>query len=409
MKLSQLTGKKILILGFGKEGRATLRFLKAKLPTATVKIADKKISRDYLKKQKDFDIAIKTPGIKKELVTIPYTTATNIFFANLKNKVIGVTGSKGKSTTASLIYQILKESGKKVRLVGNIGNPVLLELLKPPDEKTIFVMELSSYQLNDIHYSPHIAVITNLFPEHMDYHHGVDKYFSAKKNIIRYQKADDYFIYNQQSETLTGWSKNAVGKAVPFDPMINIDQKNLPLVGKHNISNMRAAITVCHLLQVEDKTIIQALRTFKPLPHRLEFVGRFADIEFYDDAISTAPESTIAAIEALKNVGTIFLGGEDRGYDFRQLVEIILENKIHNVVLFPDSGEKINQLLTKDDKSLPKKFKTTSMEEAVKFAYQHTPKNTICLLSTASPSYSLWKNFEEKGDQFKFFVKKYSK
>ena len=408
MKLSQLDHKKILILGYGKEGQATEKFLKKKCPQIIIGIADKKFSADYLDCQKDFDLVIKSPGITKEKVTIPYTTATNIFFANTTNMIIGVTGSKGKSTTASLIYHILQAANKKVRLVGNIGNPVILELLNPSDEKTIFVMELSSYQLDDIKYSPHIAVITNLFPEHMDYHRGLDKYFSAKKNIIRYQKNDDYFVYNQQSKILSDWSKDTVGKPIPFDPMINTGQINLPLIGQHNIDNMRAALSVCRLLRVEDNTIIQSFKTFKPLPHRLEFVGRFADIEFYDDAISTAPESTIAAIESLKNIGTIFLGGEDRGYDFRQLAEIILENKIPNIILFPDSGEKINQELTKTKKSLPKIFETTSMEDAVKFAYQNTPKNTICLLSTASPSYSLWKNFEEKGNQFKSFVKKYA-
>jgi len=408
MKLSQLINKKILILGYGKEGRATERFLKARLPRTQIDVADKKISADYLDQQKNFDLAIKTPGIKKELVTIPYTTATNIFFANLKNKVIGVTGSKGKSTTASLIYQILKQSGKKVKFVGNIGQPALLELLKPADSEEIFVIELSSYQLDDIKYSPHISVITNLFPEHMNYHGSIDRYFTAKKNIINFQTSNDLFIYNPASSVLCRWAKEAKSKSIPFDSMIVSDKKNIPLLGRHNQENIKAAITVAHVFKISDEIIADAIKSFKPLPHRLEFVGKFKGISFYNDALSTTPESTMAAIEALKNVGTIFLGGEDRGYDFDQLVKVIINSHIANLVIFPKSGEKIYQLLKKKAKKLPRILKTTSMEEAVKFAYKNTLKNTICLLSSASPSYSLWKNYEEKGGRFKFFVKKYS-
>jgi len=148
-----------------------------------------------------------------------------------------------------------------------------------------------------------------------------------------------------------------------------------------------------------------AVKKFKPLPHRLQMIGKFKEIIFYDDAISTTPESTILAIESLKQIGTIFLGGTDRGYDFNKLVEVVIDYKIPNIVLFPDSGEKIFGLFQKVTGI--NFLKTESMEEAVKFAYKYTQKNKICLLSNASPSYSLWKNFEEKGDLFQFFVKKY--
>ncbi|MCX6722890.1 MAG: hypothetical protein NT094_02355, partial [Candidatus Staskawiczbacteria bacterium] len=155
-------------------------------------------------------------------------------------------------------------------------------------------------------------------------------------------------------------------------------------------------------LGVSDKIIKEAIQKFKPLPHRLEFVGEFKGIKFYDDAISTTPESTIMAIETLKNVDTIFLGGQDRGYNFGQLEKVIKKYKIKNAVIFPDSGKKIKI------KGL-NILKTKKMQDAVKFAYKNTATGKICLLSCASPSYSLWKNFEEKGDQFKKFVKQYSK
>jgi len=159
----------VLILGYGKEGEISKKYIKKEYPHLNIGLADKKFDKDYLKKQKDYDLAIKTPGIKKELVEIPYTTATNMFFGKIKelgNKTIGVTGSKGKSTTTSLIYSILKEAGKKVKLLGNIGNPMLEVLLKPIEKDKIFVIELSSYQLDDIEFSPDVAVVTNLFPEH---------------------------------------------------------------------------------------------------------------------------------------------------------------------------------------------------------------------------------------------------
>lgn len=403
-----LLTKKVLILGYGKEGRVTEKFLKAKCPSVKIEIADKTISSDYLEKQKDFDLVIKTPGIPRRKVTSPYTTATNIFFASINNLVIGVTGSKGKSTTASLIYHILKTANIPVRLIGNIGYPALEALLKPVGKNDIFVMELSSYQLDDIHYSPQIAVITNLFPEHMNYHGDVKKYFLAKKNILRFQKPTDYFIYNPENKILRQWSKEAVAQCKPFDRLIKIDPKDIPLSGKHNLNNLKAAVSVAHLLKINDQIITSAISSFKPLPHRLEFVGVFKGIKFYDDAASTAPESTIAAIESLKNIGTIFLGGEDRGYDFDLLGKILSQNRIPNIVLFPDTGGKINKLIAKQTKYQPKILQTTSMEEAIKFAYQHTPKNAVCLLSTASPSYSLWKNYEEKGSLFNKFVKKYS-
>lgn len=406
MKLDQLKKyKKILILGYGKEGQATERFLKKYHPNALVGIADKKINANYLAEQNKYDLVIRSPGITKNLITKPYTTATNIFLANINNVVIGVTGTKGKSTTVSLIYSILKRAGKAVHLIGNIGRPMLDEMLKPIGKEDIFVCEFSSYQLDDIEYSPHISVVLNLFPEHMNYHGNVQNYYNAKKNIIARVTIDDYFVYNPESNELKLWAKNSICKTISFEQNIPIKDEEIPLIGKHNKENIKAAVTVAHLLDIDNDAIVKAIKEFKPLPHRIEFVGKFKKIIFYDDAISTTPESTILAIESLKNVGTIFLGGEDRGYNFNKLVEAIVDYKIPNIVLFPDSGEKIFELFKKVGGI--NFLRTESMEKAVKFAYEHTCPGKICLLSCASPSYSLWKNFEEKGDLFQFFVKKY--
>jgi len=173
----------------------------------------------------------------------------------------------------------------------------------------------------------------------------------------------------------------------------------------HNHDNIRADATVAKLYNISDEAIKQALFTFKPLPHRLEYVGTYKDITFYDDAISTTPESTMAAIETLKNVKTIFLGGLDRGYDFAVLIESLKRYDVVNIVLFPDTGVRIKQLLENEKDYHPNIFETHDMKSAVDFAFKNTPEGCVCLLSTASPSYTLWKNFEEKGNQFQKFVK----
>ena len=405
MKIDELRKyNSILILGYGKEGQATERFLKKFHPTALLGIADKKINVNYLEEQAKYDLIIRSPGIPKHLVTKTYTTATNIFMANIKNVVVGVTGTKGKSTTTSLIYEILKQAGKKVHLIGNIGKPMLDELLKEVGKEDIFVCEFSSYQLDDIKYSPHISVVLDLFPEHMNYHGDVEKYYLAKKNIIKFVTSADYFVYNPKFVRLKDWADKTICKTVPFGQNFLLKDEDLLLQGEHNKENIKAAVTVARLFDIKNESIMNTVKNFRPLPHRLEMVGKFKGIIFYDDAISTTPESTIFAIETLKNIGTIFLGGEDRGFDSRNLVKVIEKFKIPNIVIFPDSGDKILNLM-KNQKNMPRIFKTKSMEDAVKFAYQYTPAGKICLLSCASPSYSVWKNFEEKGDEFQKCIK----
>ncbi|MDP2656002.1 MAG: Mur ligase family protein [bacterium] len=374
----------VCILGYGKEGKITKKYIHKYYPHIKIDILDQSRDPDYLQTQDQYDFAIKTPGIQKSKVTIPYTTATNIFFSQINNQVIGVTGSKGKSTTASLIYQILKTAGKKVRMVGNIGFPMLEVLLKKIDPKEIFVVELSSYMLDDIHYSPNIAVLLNLFPEHMDYHGSIQNYYQAKQKIFAFQKTND------------------IALRPPFHVKIPVPKNEIPLRGTHNIQNIKAAIAVAKQLNIKDEIISKAIRQFQTLPHRLEFIGTYHDIDFYDDAISTTPQSTIKAIQTLRTVGTIFLGGQDRGFDFTELAHELKKYRIKNIVLFPDSGRRILPL-HHDFHVLT----TNDMQTAVRFAYRYTPKGKSCLLSTASPSYSLWKNFEEKGNLFQKFVKKF--
>lgn len=412
MKLQDLKNKKILLVGYGIEGKATEQFLRHVFPNIDITIADKSQGENYLAKQSEFDVAIKSPGVQKSLITIPYTTATNLFFENVKGITIGITGSKGKSTTSSLIYAILQKSGKRAHLVGNIthkedkiGSPMLSELLLSNTPEDVWVVELSSFMLDDILYPPHISVFTSFFPEHMDYHKTVENYFEAKSHIIEQATAKDFFVYNSEFPELQSLANISKAKPVPFISQLPFAQKDIPLVGEHNVDNVKAAVTVAQILEIPTEIIHDAVKNFHALPHRLENVGTCNGITFYDDAISTTPQSTIEAIKALPAIGTIFLGGQDRGYDFFRLAKVIVDADIENIVLFPESGEKIFNEISKISNKQYTVFRTTSMQAAVTFAYKNTPQNTICLLSTASPSYSVWKNFEEKGNLFKKYVK----
>ena len=392
--------KNALILGYGREGKETERYLRQYMPHLDIGIADRNLSASYLDRQKDYDIAVRTPGIPRRLVTIPSTTATNIFFSRARNLTVGVTGTKGKSTTASLIDCILRTAGKKSKLLGNIGQPLLSAFLTPLDPETIIVAELSSYQLEDIRYSPHIAVLLNLFSDHMDYHGSVAAYHKAKRNILRFQNERDFAVYNGRDEKLSAWIRQGNAKAIPFD-VAESGTYESSLLGAHNAENIRAAVAVARLLDISEEMIREGIRAFVPLPHRLERIGEFRGVTFYDDAISTTPESTQAALAAIPNVSTIFLGGEDRGYDFRGLEQAIRERGVKNIVLFPESGKRI--FSSTDGLTV---LETRSMEKSVRFAYEKTPIGSTCLLSTASPSYSLWKNFEQKGDEFQRWVRK---
>ncbi|MDA1316825.1 MAG: UDP-N-acetylmuramoyl-L-alanine--D-glutamate ligase [bacterium] len=400
MKLAQLEHKTILIVGYGMEGKATKSFLEKYVPSSRITVTDASNGKDYLAHQANYDIVIKTPGIPPRDLSVPYTTATNIFFANLPTRVqtIGVTGSKGKSTTASLIYHILASSGKKTKLVGNIGSP-MLDSLKLDDTETIYVIELSSYMLTDIKFSPHISVITSLFPEHIPYHKTVEEYYVAKQNIVAHATPNDYYIYNPAYPQLADWAKGTSAISTPYKT--GIPETTSKLIGAHNKDNIAAAYSACSLLNISDANFTFAVSTFEPLPHRLQTVGTVHGITFIDDAISTTPESTMAALEAVDNVQTIFLGGEDRGYDFSQLINMLYDKHIQHIVVFPDSGNRIAEELHIKHPDILTIYHAQDMNSAVDYAFKHTSEGSICLLSCASPSYSLWKNFQEKGDQFK--------
>jgi UDP-N-acetylmuramoylalanine--D-glutamate ligase len=438
--------QKILILGYGHEGQAVKSYFNNLYPEKKLYLADQKPIKDsnkniiilnhkeYLSSLSDFDLIVKSPGIPADLPEITkaqkngclITTNTNIFFDNSPGKIIGITGTKGKSTTTKLIYEMMKRASLQVKLVGNIGNDPLIHLKNKETKKNqFFVYELSSYQLSTLKRSPQISVFLNIFPDHLPYHHGFKNYKDAKANIVKYQKPSDFFVFNNQYPFIKNLAQRTPAQTVDYlnlcsikNDWINysdkkiISLKDIKLLGKHNIENIMAAICVAKILFINDNDIRLAIKNFHNLSHRLEMAGVHRGITFYDDAISTTPESTLAAIETLEDkLETIILGGQDRGYNFKDLAKKIIKLNIKNIVLFPDSGSKIWDNIKleakKQNKKLPQKINTSSMAMAIKFAYQETSAGKICLLSTASPSYSIFKNFEDKGNQFQKNIKKY--
>ena len=404
--------KKILILGYGIEGKSSERFLKKFHPDANVSIADQKNGNDYLDVQGDYDLVIKTPGIRKELITQKYTTATNIFLANAQGITIGVTGTKGKSTAVTLIHHILQKGGKESVLLGNIGNAMLDsltdDLIHP---HTNIVLELSSYQLEDAQYSPHIACIINIFHE-LHNHLSYEEYFSAKARIIAFQNNNDYFFYNDKQSELTTLAKNTPATSIPFLPrneirsIIEMMSKNHKL--EHNIDVTAAAFTIGRYNGISDEEIVKAIYSTKPLPHRIEYLGKYSGIDFYDDSAANHPEAVMNALNMLDSVSTIILGGQDRDFHFEDVIRKLAEKNVQHIVLFPDIAQKIQSLISSLSEYTPNVVEVHSMNEAVTQAFAVTKENEVCLLSPGAPSYLMFKNFNERGEAFQECIKKYA-
>ena len=430
MKLGELKDKNVLILGFGREGRDTFRFLRKLFPKKNIGIADKNLQlltdnlklksvkwhlgNNYLNALKNYDVIIKSPGIPlmSDINKQKISSQTEIFFENCPGKIVGITGTKGKSTTTSLIYKILKEDRIKAHLVGNIGKPVLnlLSSAKPDD---VYIYELSSHQLYNLKKSPQIAVFLNIFPEHLDYYRNFKEYVKAKANITKYQIKKDFLVYNFGDKLVREIAKKSKAKKIPFSSKLPFDflstWRKSQIKGSFNLLNIMAAMTVGRIFGVSNEDIRKAIRSFKPLPHRLELVGKFKGITFYNDALSTIPETTIAAIDALgHDVETIFLGGFDRKLNFKNLAKKVLRSKIKNIILFPTTGEKIwREILFLKKNNKFRAFLVQNMRDGVKLAYEKTQKGKICLLSPASASFSLFRDYKERGNLFKKYVKKY--
>ena len=423
-----LDGKNIVILGFGREGRSTLDFIKRYITPQSVTVADLNpiegadgcrtvCGVDYQKGLENYDVIIKSPGIVYENPTDEIlsktTSQTTLFLSEFKDRTIGITGTKGKSTTTSLIHHVLVNNGLDATLAGNIGIPPLSVADEMLEGDRIAVLEMSCHQLEYEIYSPHVALILNIYEDHLDHYVTREKYVEAKRNIYRNQSDSDYFVCNSEC---TFEISEACGQVIPigegvFDngflangARITLTPDSTRLVGRHNVFNIACAFAVASLFGVDETGFLNALKSFKGLAHRLEYVDTVRGVDYYDDSISTVCQTTIQAIKSLEKVDTVIIGGMDRGIDYSELVSFLESSPVRNIILLPDSGYRIAKML--DTCHVPY-ILATDLENAVDIAVSVTESGTKCVLSPAAASYGFFKNFEHRGEMFREYLKKY--
>lgn len=420
----RLRGKRILILGFGREGKSSLAFIQKFLPHATVGVADRNAEafndlnvnnlnpiatysgEDYWKAINYYDIVLKTPGISlkdKDVDLSKITSQTDLFLEDFHKQIIGVTGTKGKSTTSTLIYHLLKESGRDAFLAGNIGIPIF-DIIDKINNRSIIVFELSAHQLQFIHRSPHIGILLNVFEEHLDHFGTFESYRDAKFNIIRKMDEHDWAVTNgefsYQASQLMLHSLNYQY----YD--FNVDWDKLPLKGDHNRLNVKAALCAIQAYGIPVDEVIPYLYTFKPLEHRQELVGTFHDVTFYNDSISTIPQAAIAAVQTVKNVKFLLLGGFDREIDYTPLINYLIANPLKHILYTGKAGCRMYDMLqTAGYKGEAERF--DNLEEAFAIIKQKAEKGDVVLLSPAAASYDQYKNFEQRGSKFKELASKF--
>ena len=433
-----LRDKNIAILGFGREGKTSYQFIKKYLPESKITIIDSVdyssddlvkedtnvsfvFGENYLDNLNDYDLILKTPGIS--LLGVEYdsskiTSQIELLLETHRDKVIGITGTKGKSTTTTLAYTILKENGYKAVLVGNIGTPAF-SMLDEVDDDTYFVIEMSSHQLETLRLSPHIGVILNLFQDHLDHTGSIEAYHEAKMNMFRFQEENDYAIYYKDNETLNNRVNNSDIKSTKItvstsdigdiylkdndvyyngEVVFNRDLKR-NILGDHNFINIMVCFVIGKLFNINDSDILKSISNLKPLQYRMENLGEFEGVYYYVDTLATIPEATLATISAIDNIDTLIFGGLDRGISYEGFADKLKLTGINNFICMPKTGYDIGKELP-DDKT----YYAEDLKTAVEIAKKVTAKGKVCILSPAAASYEYFKNYAEKGDKYKEYI-----
>ncbi len=425
---------KIAILGFASQGQSAYEYWDHDKNELTVcdtntdidlpPDAKSQLGSDYLKDLDKFDLIIRTPALHpNEIVKAnsaeilkKVTTVTNEFFKVCPTKnVIGVTGTKGKGTTSTLIAKMLEAAGKKVHLGGNIGIPPLEMLKNNIEPEDWVVLELANFQLIDLKYSPHIAVCLMVVPEHMDWHSSVEEYLTSKQQLFSYQQPEDIVIYNGQNDYSQHVATISLGQRIPFmknpgadviENQVMIDGQticsvgDIKLLGEHNWQNVCAAVTAVWQIDKNIEAMRSVITTFSGLEHRLELVAEVGGIKYYDDSFGTTPETAIVAIKAFSQPKVVILGGSDKGADYDELARTIAENNVRAAVLIGQTGPAIGQALKGAGFDSFVEGGVT-MEEIVSIAKRHARGGDVVLLSTACASFDLFKNYKDRGEQFK--------
>ena len=439
--VDKLKNKNIAILGFGREGKSTYKFIRKYIPNMNLTILDKnsfelddklinKVSGDnYLDDLDKYDLIIKSPGISLKDINInsfkdKLTSQLELLLEVFKNNIIGITGTKGKSTTSTLLYEVIKKERGNVFLVGNIGVPVFDEI-ELYNENSILVVEMSSHQLEFIKVSPHIGIILNLYEDHLDHDGSLDKYHHNKLNIFKYQNSSDYCIYSSDNDYLNKYMSNSTYKGIKYTVRFDFEDisnnsirikdkdiyingeivykdKDRILLGDANLKNIMFVLTVCKILNLDFSMAYDVISKFRGLKYRMEYVGKYCNINFYSDTIATIPEATINAINSIENIDTLIIGGLDRGINYSDFIKFLNKCSVRNIVCMPETGYFIGKRL--NNKNV---FYVDTLEEAVDVSIKNTISGMSCLLSPAAASYNQFKNFEEKGIAFLEILKKF--
>lgn len=438
--------KKVAVLGAGVEGKASAHYLKKH--GADVVLLDEKENPDAFSDLNSYDLVFRSPGVKLEDGEVSpekLTSQTRLFFELCPCEIIGVTGTKGKGTTSSLIYEMLKKQGYDAYLGGNIGQPPF-EFLDTLSPQSKVVLELSSFQLQDFVKTsnssqslvgkPHIAVLLMMTQEHLapdkglgkheNYHKDVYEYVDAKRNILRFQTASDFAVINRDYPASHESDIHTEGKVYQVsrereaaedgcfvrenkvivrkngNEQEIIDVSEIKIPGKHNFENVCAAVMAASLSGVSVANIASVLQAFKGLEHRLELVGEVSGVKYYDDSISTTPETAIAAIQAFKQPEVLILGGARKGADFTELGNVIAKtDNIRAIIGVGVEWEKIKEQIEAHNKTIFMVEGAKNMEQIVQAASKIAQPGDIVLLSPACSSFDMFKNYKDRGEQFK--------
>lgn len=422
----------VALVGFDREGRASYDYFARRGDTIT--ICDQKtdvvtpegvttqLGEGYLDGLDRFDVIVRTPGLSAERileknpsVADKITSGTNIFFEACPTKnIIGITGTKGKGTTSTIVAEMLRAAGKTVHLGGNIGVPALgfIDEIAPGDW---VVLELSSFQLSDIRHSPHIAVCLMVVPEHQDWHIDFVDYTNSKQNLFRFQDKNDTAIYFPNNTTSKEIASVSLATKIPYyaEPGAYIHEQNvcidthilckvdeIRLLGEHNWQNVCAAITVVWQITQDVNAIRSIVTSFSGLPHRLEYVGEKNGILYYDDSFGTTPETAMVALKSFLAPKVLIAGGSDKGASYQELAQVVATENVRAVITIGETGPAIKAALT--NAGYMQVFEGgTTMTEIVHTARSYANAGDIVLLSTASASFGLFKSYTDRGNQFK--------
>lgn len=419
--------KKILILGFGREGKSTYNFIRKYLPEKHLTIGDKNAvtlddanvsfdcGEDYLEHLGNYDLVFKSPGIPFVGVRYPETTEitcqTDMFLRFADCTIVGITGTKGKTTTSTLTYRMLSEAGFDVSLIGNMGIPVFEKIDMPRD--SFAVIEMSSHQLEFTRNSPHVAVMTNVYEEHLDhYEEGFKGYVNSKLNIVKHQNENDYFVFNgtqglKEYIDTDALASTCIKVYAEHDEFVaTLTGINNNLKGRHNAMDIGFATAAAKAVGADEESIRRAIEKFEGIPNRMEYFGTYSGVDFYNDSIATIPEAVLCAVEAIGNVGTLMIGGLDRGLDYTEFEKALSVLDIDNLVCLPETGHNIADNIMKIGTQI-NIIKVKDMVEAVEKCFEFTKEGKACIMSPAAASYNYYRDFEEKGNHFKELVRKH--